>query len=321
MKVIILYSLLFLASFQSLFAGYKTEIVVAQDGSGDHTSIQEAINATKSFPDKRITIFIKNGIYNEKVKVHSWNTGVTIVGESQAHTIIRWDDYFDKIDKGRNSTFYTATLQVEGDAFVAKNLTIENTAGDVGQAIALAVIADNVQFINCSIKGYQDSLYAAGSNARQFYKNCFIEGSTDFIFGEATALFYKCVLHSKSNSFITAASTTQGRKYGFVFLECKLTADNKVSNVFLGRPWRRYAKTVFIKCEMQSHINPLGWDNWSSSKNNSTVYYAEFSNFGPGAKTKERVSWSHQLKKRKAKKYTLGKILSSFCLPEMTVNE
>ncbi|MFK7979242.1 MAG: pectinesterase family protein, partial [Saprospiraceae bacterium] len=187
-------------------AQYKTDLYVAQDGSGDYTSIQAAIEDTKSFPDKRITIHIKNGIYEEKVKVHSWNNKVTLKGESKANTIIRWNDYFKKMNQGRNSTFHTATLLIQGDEFRAENLTIENTAGDVGQAVAVSVEADRCVFYNCKLMGNQDTLYAAGLNARQYYQNCYIEGTTDFIFGPATAFFENCVIHSKKTSYITSAN-------------------------------------------------------------------------------------------------------------------
>lgn len=152
-------------------------ITVAKDGSGDYTNIQEAINNTKSFPSKRVIIHIKNGVYHEKVKIHEWNTRISLIGESKENTIITYDDYFDKIDLGRNSTFHTATLQVDGNDFYATNLTIENAAGEIGQAIALMVNADRVQFDNCSIKGNQDTLYVTGESNKQYFKNCFCIGT------------------------------------------------------------------------------------------------------------------------------------------------
>ncbi len=314
----IILAILFCFFIQSLSAQYKTKLTVAQDGSGDFSSIQEAIDHTKSFPDQRITIFVKAGVYLEKVKVHSWNSRLSLVGEDAATTIIRWGDHFKKMARHRNSTFHTPTLWVQGDDFRAENLTIENTAGEVGQAIALAVEADRCLIQHCRILGFQDSLYAAGANTRQHYKNCHIEGSTDFIFGEATALFEACVIHSKSNSFITAASTPQGRSYGFVFLRCRLTADPGVDAVYLGRPWRDYARTAFVHCEMGKHIRPEGWDNWSSEKREKTTFYAEYDNTGPGAQLEDRVPWSHQLSRRESKKYTPEAILQPFCLPEFS---
>ena len=236
---------------------YKTELYVAKDGSAEFTSIQDAIDNAKCFPDVRITIFIKAGVYQEKVKVHAWNNRITLKGENSERTIIRWDDYFDKINRARNSTFHTATLLVQGDDFRAENLTIENFAGEVGQALAVSVEADRCEFRNCRMLGNQDTLYAAGANARQYYKDCYIEGTTDFIFGGATALFENCTIHSKSNSFVTAASTAEGRPFGFVFLHCRLTAAPGVDSCYLGRPWRKYAKTVFVKCEIARLFNSI----------------------------------------------------------------
>lgn len=314
------YIILFLCFATVVQAQYKTELFVAQDGSAEFTSIQEAIDNAKCFPDVRITIFIKKGVYQEKVKVHAWNNRITLKGESAENTIIRWDDYFDKIDRNRNSTFHTPTLLVQGDDFRAENLTIENFAGEVGQALAVSVEADRCEFHQCRMLGNQDTLYAAGANARQYYNDCYIEGTTDFIFGGATALFENCTIHSKSNSYISAASTPEGREFGFVFLHCQLTAAPGVNSVYLGRPWRKFAKTVFVECEMGQHIVPEGWNNWSSPANEKTVFYAEYGNTGPGADVSKRVGWSHQLSKKKAKKYRPEHILKSFSLPVMGVD-
>ncbi|MCB0583976.1 MAG: pectate lyase [Phaeodactylibacter sp.] len=293
-------------------ARYATEMTVAQDGSGDFTSIQAAIDATKAFPDKPITIFIKNGVYREKVKVHAWNTNLTIKGESKERAIITFDDYFDKINRGRNSTFHTYTLLVQANDFRAENLTIENTAGPVGQAVALAVEADRCVFLNCDIKGHQDTLYCAGEGARQYFRDCYIEGTADFIFGAATAFFEHCRIHSRSDSYITAASTPQGEKYGFVFQNCTLTADEGLKKVYLGRPWRDYARTVFLNCEMGSQILPEGWANWGGTEREKTAYYAEYNSHGPGAAPQQRAGWSHQLSKKMARQYSLEKVMEGW---------
>ncbi len=310
----------FSAIFAATAYAYETRITVAIDGSGDYTSINEAIYDTKSFPDKPITIFIKNGVYHEKVKIPAFNTKLSLIGESREGTIISWDDHFRKIDKGRNSTFYTYTLKVEANDFYAENLTIRNTAGAVGQAVALHVTGDRVTFRNCNILGHQDTLYSAGENSRQYFHNCFIEGTTDFIFGEATALFENCTIHSLADSYITAASTAQGKQFGFVFLECTLTASQDVSEVFLGRPWRDYAKVVFLHCKMGNHIKAEGWANWSSTSRNETAFYGEYENRGPGASTKKRVPWSHQLSDSEAAKHTKEEILGSFFDPKVPVS-
>jgi pectinesterase len=279
--------------------------IVAQDGTGDYISIQDAINDSKAFPYQRITIFIKNGIYHEKVKVHEWNPYISLIGESKENTIITYNDYFDKINLGRNSTFYTATLLVEGDGFIAKNLTIENAAGDVGQAIALSINADEAIVINCNILGNQDTLYTSGNGFKNYFRDCFIQGTTDFIFGSATVFFENCTIHSLKDSYITAASTPEEIPYGFVFFNCKLSAEKNVTQMYLGRPWRIYAKTVFINCTMDNHIKPEGWHNWSKQDAEKNSFYAEYNCSGPGYLPKSRVSWSHQLNASQAKKYTV----------------
>jgi pectinesterase len=317
LRIKFLLFLMFLFISSKITAQYKTEIYVAKDGTGDFKSIQAAIDATKSFPDKRIVIYIKKGVYDEKVKVHSWNTNLTLKGESKANTIIRWNDHFKKMDRGGNSTFHTATLLVQGDNFQAENLSIENTAGDIGQAVALAVEADRCVFTNCRLIGNQDTFFANGANTRQHFIHCYVEGTTDFIFGGATVLFEDCIIHSKLNSYITAASTPKGRKYGFVFIKCNLTADESVDSVYLGRPWRSYAKTVFIECKMGEHILPKGWHNWDSKEKEKTVYYAEYRNTGPGANRSERVSWSYSLSNKEAENYAIKEVLQPFLLPEM----
>lgn len=285
--------------------------VVAQDGTGNFTTIQEAINASKSFPYKRITIFIKNGTYHEKVKIHEWNTDISLIGESKENTIITYDDYFGKIKLGINSTFYTYTILVEGDGFVAQNLTIQNASGEVGQAIALSVHANQVGILNCKILGNQDSLYLSGKNFKNYLKDTYIEGTTDFIFGNATAFFENCTLHSLKDSYISAAATPQGIEFGFIFYKCKLTAAANVNAVYLGRPWRFYAKTVFIDCEMGKHIKAEGWDNWSKPEAEKNTFYAEYNCSGEGYLPKERVSWSHQLNRNQAKKYSAENVLGT----------
>ncbi|OYX83406.1 MAG: pectate lyase [Flavobacteriales bacterium 32-34-25] len=284
-------------------------IIVALDGSGDYTSIQDAIYNSPSFPYKRVFITVKNGIYHEKVRVPEWNTKISLIGESKERTIISYDDYFGKINLGRNSTFFTPTVSVEANDFVASNLTIQNTAGPVGQAVALSVAANRVVVSNCIISGNQDTVYTSGEGFKQYFKDCFIEGTVDFVFGSATAVFDNCTIHAKSDSYLTAASTTEEAKYGFVFMNCKLTANEKVTQVYLGRPWRIHAKTVFLNCEMGSHIRKEGWNNWSKTDAEKASFYAEYNCSGPGFQPQNRVVWSHQLKKSEAKEYALENIL------------
>lgn len=293
--------------------GYSTFITVAQDGSGDFTSIQAAINATKAFPDSDITVFIKNGIYQEKVEVFSWNTHVKIIGESRAETIIRNGDFFDSIALGRNSTFHTYTLKVAGNDFSAANLTIENTAGPVGQAVALHVEADRAAFYNVTINGFQDTLYLAGEGHRSYFKDCHIEGSVDFIFGEGTAWFESCDIASlRSDSYVTAASTPQNQTYGFVFNKCKFVAEPGIKNVYLGRPWRSYARTVVLNSELHGHIHEAGWQDWEERGAQSTVFYAEANNSGVGASVIARVAWSQQLNSQQLLKFKIENVLKEW---------
>lgn len=299
----------------TVFAQYPLEITVAQDGSGDYKTIQEAIYSTKAFPDAPITIHVKNGVYKEKICVYSWNTLLTLKGESVEGTIITFDDHFSKLNLGRNSTFHTYTLKVEANGFTAENLTIENTAGPVGQAVALHVEGDRCQFINCRILGHQDTLYAAGEGSRQFFSNCFIAGTTDFIFGESTALFESCTLHSRSNSYVTAASTPKDQAFGYVFKNCKLTAEAGVNKVYLGRPWRDYAKVVYINCDLGVHIAPDGWANWGGTQRDKTAFYAEYENSGDGAAISGRLPWTHQLTKEEVETYTSENIFGGSSHP------
>jgi pectinesterase len=282
-------------------AFYKT---VALDGTGDYTSIQAAVNDAKAFPPQRITIYIKNGKYHEKVKIHEWNPDITLIGESRENTVITYDDYFGKINSGINSTFQTYTVLVEGEGFVARNLTIENASGDVGQAVSLSIHANNAIVTNCSILGNQDTLYVSGNGFKMYVEGCFIQGTTDFIFGSATAYFKNCTIQSLKDSYITAASTPQGAAYGFVFDGCRLTADKAVTAVYLGRPWRQYAKTVFINCNMGAHIKPEGWHNWNKPEAEKTAFYAEYNCSGPGYRPEARVGWAHQLTAKQAKQHT-----------------
>jgi pectinesterase len=194
--------------------------------------------------------------------------------------------------------------------FWAENITFQNSAGPVGQAVAIFVSGDRAVFKNCRFLGFQDTLYTYGKYSRQYYENCYIEGTVDFIFGSSTAVFKDCEIRSKRDAYITAASTPQGRDYGYVFINCKLTADPGVEKVFLGRPWRPYAQTVFIHCEMGAHIRPEGWNNWGNVSNEKTAFYAEYGSSGPGADISGRVPWAKKLNKKKLAAYSIEKVLA-----------
>ena len=280
-------------------------IIVAADGSGDYTTIQEAINAVSS-TDETTEIFIKNGVYKEKIVVPADKRNIHFLGEDASKTIITWDDYSGK---GDINTFTSYTLQVLGSGMLFENLTIENSEGLRGQAVALDVQGDQCVFKNCRIVGNQDTLYAAGENCRQYFKDCHIEGTTDFIFGSSTAVFQDCDILCKKRSFITAARTPQGQPFGYVFMNCKIEAAPGIEQVYLGRPWRAYANVVFMNCELGSFINPEGWSNWHDTDRYKTAFYAEYHNYGPGADTTQRVAWSKQLTEAQAQKYTVENIL------------
>jgi pectinesterase len=284
---------------------FPTSFTVAKDGSGDFKTIQEAVNAVRDLSEVQVPIYIKKGVYREKLIIpgHKWK--ISLIGEDKALTTITFDDYSGK--NGIN-TYTSHTVLVQGNEFSAENLTFENTAGPVGQAVALHVEADRVVIKNCRILGNQDTLFPSADTSRQYYVDCYIEGTTDFIFGAATVVFERCHIHSKKNSYITAASTTQAQAFGFVFVDCKLTADSAAQKVYLGRPWRPYAKTVFITTQMDQHILPAGWHVWNNNDNHLNTFYAEYGSYGPGFNKESRVNWSKQLTKKEAKQYTLKHI-------------
>lgn len=297
---------------------YPVSLTVAQDGSGDYRSIQEAVNAVRDLSQVQVVINIKPGVYKEKLVIPSWKKNIFLKGEGE--TIITNADYSGKEYPGGNdqfgrtkySTYTSYTVLVQGDDFKAENITIQNTAGRVGQAVALHVEGDRAVIVNCRLLGNQDTLYAATSGSRQFYSDCYIEGTTDFIFGEATSVFKKCTIKSLTNSYITAAATSQAQQFGFVFMDCKLIAAPDVNKCYLGRPWRPFARTVFLNTEMGSHIIPQGWHNWNNVANEKTVLYAESGNTGAGAATASRVKWSRVLSKKQAAAYSVRKILGDW---------
>ena len=286
---------------------YKYVFTVAKDGTGDYTFIQDAIDAIRVYPLAAITVYIKNGVYNEKIELPANNVDVSFIGQNVDSTIITFNDYSGK---GKHTTFTSYTAKISGNRFRAENITFANSAGPVGQALALYVDADKAVFKNCKFLGNQDTIFASGETARQLFLNCFIEGTTDFIFGPATAVFQNCTIRAKTNSFITAANTPKNKKFGFVFLDCKIITDSVVTKLFLGRPWRAYSKTVFIRCQLPKTIAPEGWNNWGNSENEKTIFYAEYKNTGEGAVVQQRTKWSKQLTDTEAKQYTIENIFS-----------
>lgn len=276
----------------------KYHFVVAQDGSGDFTTIQEAVNAVPDYRKAGPTrILIKKGIYKERVIIADSKENIHLTGENGM--VITYDAYASKANIfGENmGTSGSGSFYVFGADFQAENITFENSSGPVGQAVACHVAADRAVFRKCRFLGFQDTLYTFGENTREYYEDCYIEGSVDFIFGKASAVFNRCELHSKSDGYVTAPATPENCKYGYVFYDCRLTAapDVKAGSVWLSRPWRPYAKAVFIRCEMGEHIKPEGWNCWDKPDAGHTTFYAEYQSHGKGATSDKRVSWSHQL--------------------------
>jgi len=290
------------------------DIVVAPDGSGNFRTVQEAFNSVPDNSEKRTHIFIREGRYKEKLVLAASKKNVTLIGESTEGVVLTYDDHSGKVAQGGSkdtiNTYSSFSTSIEADGFTCEHVTFENSAGRVGQAVAIMINADRVKFKNCRFIGNQDTFFA-NTTGRIYVQDCYIEGTTDFIFGSAIAVFDSCVLHSKKKSHVTAASTPEGNKYGYVFLNCKLVADSEIRGVSLGRPWRPFAKVVYIGCEIGAHISSAGWDNWKNPENEKTAFYREYRCYGAGADTSGRVPWSKQLSGSDAAGYTLGKIFAA----------
>ncbi len=300
------------------------DIVVSADGHGDYMTVQEAINACPDYSHSEITtILIRKGVYNEEVIIPHSKFRLHIKGEDAQNTIISYGKYAKQNWPGRDfaiGTSGSASVYIHSSYVTFENLSFENTAGEgkeIAQAVAVFTDGDFLFFKGCRFIGNQDTLYTYGRFGkdggikRNYFLDCYIEGTTDFIFGPSIAYFENCHIHSKKNSYVTAASTLKGQKYGYVFKNCKLTAAPGIDKVYLGRPWGAYAKTVFIECELGPHIVAEGWHDWEkegkpNTKKNS--YYAEYGNFGPGA-AGPRVKWSHKLSKRKLADYSFEKVM------------
>jgi len=316
---------LLLLSSATLHAANKYDnpdtLFVARDGTGEFRTVGEAIEVCRAFMEYHKVIFVKKGIYKEKLVIPSWLTHIEICGEDAANTIITYDDHANiRIPKvgGEQGevqpmgTFRTYTIKVQGSDITFKNITIENNSARLGQAVALHTEGDRLKFINVRLLGHQDTVYTGTGGTRLYFYNCYIEGTTDFIFGPSTAWFEQCTIRSRANSYVTAASTPQDVTYGYVFNHCRLIADEGVDKVYLGRPWRPYAYTLFMNCELGSHIRPEGWHNWGNADNEKTARYLEYNNTGAGANTKQRAPWSRQLSKKEASEITLANVLGNW---------
>lgn len=324
---------------------YMSRIVVDQYGKGDFTKIQDAFDAAAK-AEGHVEIFICNGIYEEKLLLE--RNDVEIIGEDSFNTVITYNDYAKKIlpDGNPYGTFRTATLRLVGNDITMKNITVVNSSGngrDYGQAIALYTDGDRMKFYDCRLIGHQDTLFMAPKtegpankeheltsepspiDARIYWKDCFIEGDVDFIFGGATAYFEECEIFSHYviteddkkyqglvKGYATAPCTWRGQKYGFVFDRCAFTGDCPKNTVYLGRPWRIQAKTVLLECYVGEHIKKEGWHDWDKPQAHGVTYYAEY---GCDYECEvDRPDWVYTLTEEEAKEYTKKNILwEGFC--------
>ena len=303
-------------------------IVVARDGTGEFRTISEAIEVCRAFIDYHKVIYIKKGTYKEKLIVPQWLQNIELCGEDRDQTVITYDDHANLAisswplaispigqQQTANSkkpiigTFRTYTVRIDANAITFKNITIENNAAKLGQAVALHTQGDRLVFLNCRFLGNQDTVYTGMPNTRLYFKDCYIEGTTDFIFGPSTAWFEGCTIHCKINSYITAASTPQDVPFGYVFNNCTITTAPEATKVYLGRPWRDYGYTLFMNCQLPKEIRPEGWHHWEKQRE-QTARYMEYNNRGEGAATPHRAAWSRQLSKREAQQITPDRVFS-----------
>lgn len=316
MKRILTLLTIMLTAVANTFAADKYDnpdtIVVSRDGTGEFRTIGEAIEVCRAFMDYHKVIYVKRGVYKEKLIVPQWLTNIEILGEDRDATVITYDDHANIPNPatGRGiGTFRTYTVKVEGNSITFRNITIENNAARLGQAVALHTEGDRLVFVNCRLLGHQDTVYTGVAGTRLFFRDCYIEGTTDFIFGPSTAWFENCEIRSRADSYITAASTPKDRPYGYIFNRCRLTSDANVTKVYLGRPWRDYGYTLFIDCEMGRHIRPEGWHHWQKERQ-QTARYMEYGNSGEGAATDRRAPWTRRLTKKEAAKITMEEVFS-----------
>lgn len=289
-----------------------TDYVVAKDGSGDFFTLGEAVAAIPDFGRDTTRIAIGEGVYREKIVIPA--TKRLVVMEGRGEVTISWDDYAARIGRTGHplGTSGSSTVYFGGEGWTVRGVTFENSAGAVGQAVAVQCLATDLHFVGCRFVGNQDTLYLYGEgnrdgqtvtrNACITFDDCYIEGTTDFIFGSASALFRRCEIRSKADSYITAASTCRGQVCGLIFVQCRLTSAEGVTRCWLGRPWRDWAQTVFVRCHLGAHIRPEGWHDWSKPHAQRTVFYAEYASEGPGAAPRSRVGWSRQLSEKEARR-------------------
>ena len=334
--IICLCLLFFIQSINSLCgtAPQQVNITVALDGSGDFMKIQDAINAAPSNNDHTFIIYLKRGFYcTEKLIVPFEKRNIMFIGENREETVISYHIYncpngpdgrcpAEDVARWRGDLIRTsATLTIKGDGFKAENLTIENTAGPVGQAQAITIQADKVVFINCDIKGYQDTIYLIRAGERCYFENCLVIGRTDYIYGAGIAFFQSCEIRSWGKGWITAPSTPADQPYGFIFNECKLTyrensprPEDDGQPVRFGRPWHEFPKVAWLYCDITEMINPEGWgDTWHMdyADKSDCLHLYEYKNSGPGAEMSGRAKWTglRSITDKEALEYTVVKVL------------
>ncbi|MDE7451134.1 MAG: pectin methylesterase [Alistipes sp.] len=284
-------------------SGQETTYIIDCNGKGDFTTVQACFDALPSKPTAWRTVIIRPGVYREKVTLDVYKNKVAILGEEGACII--WNDYSGKVVDGYELTTYDSyTMSIQADEVYLAGLTVENDAGRVGQAVALETRGDRIWIDRCRLIGDQDTFFTKGYVSRIYVTDSHIEGTTDFIFGPSIVYFQHCSIHCKSNSFITAASTTERNKYGYIFDSCCVTADDSVQKIYLGRPWKSTARTVWICCELPAVIRSEGWHNWNDPARERTSFYAEWGCTGPGADRSGRVEWSHELTWEQAAEHT-----------------
>ncbi|KAF0180950.1 MAG: pectinesterase [Limisphaerales bacterium] len=298
---------LLLAAAEPLFA--QTNLLVAQDGSGQFKSVHAAIMSVPAGTAANpVVIRIKPGIYKESLYVQREKRFFRLIGEDAEKTVLTYD--FHANLKGPDGqplgTFRTPSTTIDADDFVAERVTFENSAGPVGQALAIRLDGDRAVFRDCRFLGWQDTIFA--NRGRHYFTNCFIAGHVDFIFGGATTFFDRCRIHCLRTGYITAASTPHDERFGFVFAHCTITAEPGVKT-FLGRPWRDHAATAWLHTEMPDAVRPAGWDNWNLPHREKTSRYAEFGSTGPGAQPDKRVKWARQLTEAEAGELTPANVL------------
>lgn len=264
-------------------------ITVAADGSGDVKTVNAALDKVPEGNKSRCTIKIKPGTYDEQIRVPASKPYVSFIGEDAAKTILT----FKISNKEAGSTSAAYATYIGGHDFHAENVTFENSFGQGSQAVAVLVEADRAVFKNCRFLGWQDTLYA--KNGRQYYRDSYIEGHVDYIFGQAAAVFENCRIHSKADGYIAAPMRFAATEpSGFIFLNSTLTSENTTKGVYLGRPWRDYGRTVFINTKMDAQIRPEGWHHWVPERE-KTAYFAEYGSTGKGASPETRVAWAKKL--------------------------